>query len=116
MSNAIVMGWNRAVPGREKQAMELFQSSMAYWEKKKSAGDINSFEAILMNAHGGDMNGFFLIKGDPAKLDKLTHEKDYVELVMKIELALDGFGAVRGFEGNRLMELMQSWGGLIQSY
>jgi len=116
MSNAIVMGWNRPVPGREKQAMELFQSSMAYWQKKKDAGVIESFEAVLMSAHGGDFNGFFLVKGEPEKLDAMSHEKDYVDLLTQIGIALDGFGAIRSFHGNPLMELMQTWGKHIQQY
>ncbi len=116
MSNTIILGWNRPIPGREKQAMELFQSSLAYWSKKQEAGQISSFEPILAALHGGDMNGFFVVKGDPAKLDSLMHEKDYVELVMSLGIALEGFGAVRGYSGERLSEIMQSWGGLIQQY
>ena len=116
MSNAIIMAWNRAVPGREKQAMELFQSSLAYWTKKQEAGAIESFEPVIGTLHGGDMNGFFLIKGEPAKLDALQHEKDYIDLILQIGLALDGFGAIRAFHGSALQDIMQSWGGHIQQY
>jgi len=116
MANALIIGWNKPVAGREKQAMELFQSSLAYWGKKQEAGLIDSFEPVISQAHGGDMNGFFLIKGDPAKLDAITHEKDYVQLVMQLGLAIEGFGAVRAYHGDRLQELMQGWGELIQQY
>jgi hypothetical protein len=116
MSNTLLMGWNRAVAGREKDAMELFQSSLAFWTKKKEAKAIESFEPYIFTPHGGDMNGFFLVQGDPAKLDAIQHEKDYLNLTMQCGLVLDGFGTVRGFRGERLMQLMQDWGGLIQKY
>jgi hypothetical protein len=110
------MGWNRPVAGREKQAMELFQSSLAFWQKKQQAGVIQSFEPVLITAHGGDLNGFFLVKGEPAKLDALQHDKEYVNLVMQIALALEGFGAIRAYHGDALMGVMQDWGKLIQQY
>lgn len=116
MANTLILGWNRAVPGREKHAMELFQSCLAFWGKKQEAGQIESFEPILLGLHGGDMNGFFLIKGDPAKLDALQHEKDYVTLIMQLGLALDGFGANQGFHGERLQEIMGGSGELIGQY
>jgi hypothetical protein len=116
MSNTLFFGWNRPVAGREKQAMELFQSSLAYWGKKKEAGQIESFEPVLLTNHGGDMNGFFLVRGEAEKLDAIAHEKEFITLVMNLALAVEGFGTIRGYAGDSVMNLMQEWGNLIQQY
>ncbi len=116
MSNTLFFGWNRPVAGREKQCMELFTSSMAYWGKKQEAGEIESFEPVLLRSHGGDMNGFFLIKGQPEKLDAISHDKEFITLVMNLQLAAEGFGVIRGYAGESVQNLMQEWGGLIQQY
>ena len=113
MSNALIIGWNKAVVGREAMAQELFQSTLAFWGKQQQQGNIESFEPCLFAAHGGDMNGFFFIKGDPQKLDAIQHTDDYTTLVMQAGLCLEGPGFIRGYHGQRLMDLMQSWGKLI---
>ncbi len=59
---AIFIGWNRPVPGKEQQAMKLWQDSMEYFEKLRSDGRIESFEPVLLTAHGGSLNGFVLVK------------------------------------------------------
>ncbi len=116
MSNTLFFGWNRPVVGREKQAMELFQSSLAFWSKKQEAGQIESFEPILLRNHGGDMNGFMLIKGESEKLDAISHEKDFINLVMQLGLAVDGFGVIRGYGGEAVQAMMGEWGKLVQQY
>ena len=60
--SVIFVGWDRAFVGREKQTMQLFQKVMEYNSKLQAAGKIESFEAVMLSAHGGDMNGFVLSK------------------------------------------------------
>ena len=113
MANALIIGWNKAVVGREAQAQELFQSSLAFWGKQAKQGNIESFEPVFFQSHGGDMNGFIFIKGDPQKLDAIQHTDDYINLVLQAGLCLEGSGFIRGYHGQRLMDMMQRWGKLI---
>ena len=41
-------------------------------------------EPILLGAHGGDLNGFILIKADEAKLDTVQHSEKFLELITKV--------------------------------
>lgn len=109
MSNAIIIGWNRPVPGRERDANELFASSIAYWNKQKQAGNIDSFEPVLLGAHGGDMNGLFLVRGQPAKLDALMHTDELLDIVVRANLLLQGFGVNRAYTNDALQRLMERW-------
>jgi len=95
MANAVIfMGWNQAVPGREKQAMQLFQKSMAYYSKLKTEGKIESFESVILMPHGGDLNGFALLRGDAKKLAEIHNDPAAVELRIEANYCLSGFGSV----------------------
>ena len=62
-SNAILFGWNTVVVGRESIAGELFAHTVNFFEKLKTTNLLESYETVFVNAHGGDLNGFFLLKG-----------------------------------------------------
>jgi hypothetical protein len=55
MANGVLfIGWKRPVPGREQQAMGLFQKGIEYYAKSQSEGKIESYEPVILSAHGGD--------------------------------------------------------------
>jgi len=112
-SNVIFVGWNRAIPGRERIAGEHFQEFNQYLGKLKENGTIQLFDAVILNAHGGDLNGFFLVRGEPAKLDALTETADWMAHITRGILHEEGFGVVRGSTGDQVMERMRLWMSLI---
>ncbi len=101
----LFMGWNRAVVGREKQAMQLFQKSMEYYTKLKKEGRIESFEPVLLGAHGGDLNGFILLKGSAQKLAEIREDSAFVDLAIEAGYCLEGHGIVVGYIGEGLTNL-----------
>ena len=112
-SNAIFTGWNRAIPGRERIAGEHFQEFSQYLGGLQQKGTIQSFEAVLLNAHGGDLNGFFLIRGESAKLDAFMAAEEWVTHMIRAELHQEGLGVLRGTTGDQVMEQMKLWMSLI---
>jgi len=70
-ANVIMFGWNRSIPGREKVSGQHFGEFVEYLGGLQQKGAIQTFEIVFLDSHGGDMNGFFLIQGEPAKLDAL---------------------------------------------
>jgi len=70
-NNVLFIGWNRAVAGREQKALEVFAKSMEYYTKLQTDGRIESFEPVILGVHGGDLNGFILLRGDAEKLDQI---------------------------------------------
>jgi hypothetical protein len=112
-SNVIFFGWNRPVPGREGMSAEHFQEFMQYAGGLQQDGTIQSVEPVFLDAHGGDLNGFILIKGESAKLDALVSSEAWVTHMTRAGLHLEGSGAVRGATGDLVMERMSLWTGLI---
>ena len=112
-SNAIFFGWNRSIPGRERLSAQHFQEFVAYLGGLRQQGTIESFDVVFLNAHGGDMNGFFLIRGESGKLSELVGSTDWVTHMVRAALHLEGPGAVLGVTGEAIAERMNLWTSLI---
>ncbi len=112
-SNAIFFGWNRSLPGRERQSAEHFGEFVVYLNELQKNGNIHSYHVMFLNPHGGDMNGFFLIRGDSARLDALMASDDWVRHMTRAAMHLASAGAVRGVTGDAVMQRMDLWRGLI---
>lgn len=115
-SNLIFIGWNKAEVGRESKAHEHFGEFIGWCTELQSKGNIESFEPCILQAHGGDMNGFVVLRGQPAKLDDLVKSEQWIQHVMRGNLNLSGFGAVRGYAGNTLQTMMKAFGQLASTY
>lgn len=108
-SNVVVFGWNRSIPGRERLSADHFQQFVQYLGGLQQKGTIKSFDTVLLDVHGGDMNGFFLLRGEPSKLDALISSTEWTTHMTRAALHLDGAGAVRGVTGDMVMERMDLW-------
>jgi len=107
--NAIFFAWNRSIPGREQTSSQHFEEFVAYLTGQAQAGAIQGFDVMFLDTHGGDLNGFFIIKADSAKLDALQSTSDWLEHMTRASLHLEGSGAVRGVTGDMVMERMALW-------
>jgi len=113
--SVIFVGWDRPIVGREKQSMQLFQKVMEYNSKLQADGKIESFEAVALSAHGGDMNGFVLYKGDARKLAEILQEDTWVQLALEGQYCMQGFGVVSGYIGAGVTNFLSKWSKLIGS-
>ena len=117
MSNhCIFIGWNRPVIGREMAAVEMFNMFVGYLTKEQKSGNIDSFEPVMLSVHGGDLNGFMLVRGSQQKLDGLRASDTFLEMVTKCHYNVQGFGVINGFIGACLVDsetglMMASEGG-----
>jgi hypothetical protein len=82
-------------------------------ERLKSSGQIASFEPVLLATHGGDLNGFIVIKGEQAKLDALRNSDKFLDLITKVAISVDNVGVIPGWSGESLMNQMQRYGNLL---
>jgi len=108
-SNAIVFGWNSPVPGREQLSAKHFQDFMGYLQAQKAAGQIEAFEPVLIEPHGGPVNGFFLIRGTHAQIDTLAGSPEYVQHVIRAQMHVAGLGSLRAVVGSLVAERMGMW-------
>lgn len=111
--NALMIGWGQAVRGREQKALEAFQDVVQYYGKLQQQGDIQSFEPVALEPHGGELAGFLLVKGDPEKLARIRGSEEFIALTTRAQLVVDDIGIVGAFVGDSLQSLFADFGNQV---
>ena len=99
---AIFVGWGPVVRGREMKALGVFNEALGYYGRLQQEGTIESFEPVLLSAHGGDLAGFVLIRGDRAKLDALKTTDEFARTTLRANLIVENLGVVDAAIGANL--------------
>ncbi|MBA3400516.1 MAG: hypothetical protein H0U05_00865 [Actinobacteria bacterium] len=102
----LFVGFGDPVRGRESQAIELFNETIGYYSRLQEEGEIESFEPVFLEPHGGDLGGFILIRGDAEKLSALRVSEEFTQLTIKASLCVDKFGVVAADMNERLQSQM----------
>jgi hypothetical protein len=103
---AIFIGWGNPVRGREQASLEVFTESMTYWGKLQQDGAIEDVQTYLLEPHGGDLAGFAVLRGDPAKLVEVRASDDFQRLVARAGLIVENLGIVQATTGDALTGMM----------
>jgi hypothetical protein len=91
----------------------LFQKAMESYAKWQADGRIESFEPVILSAHGGDLNGFVMLRRSAEKLSELREDDKFMELVVEANFCLEGLGVVVGYIGEGLTKIFSQWGKLF---
>jgi len=90
----LFIGWGAPVRGREAKGLEVFSESLAYYARLQQEGVIEGFETALLEPHGGDLQGFVLIRGSEDKLAQLRVDDEFVRLSTRASLIVEGIGVI----------------------
>jgi hypothetical protein len=104
--SALFIGFGAPVRGRERQAMQVFGEATEYYSRLQKEGEIESFEPVLLEPHGGELGGFFLVHGDQDKLARVRGSAEFERQFMRAELIVDNLGVTGAAVGERLMSQM----------
>ncbi|TME46554.1 MAG: hypothetical protein E6I56_06680 [Chloroflexi bacterium] len=103
----LFIGFGLVKPGREKQALEVFAEAQQFNEKLKQRGEIDSYETVLLELHGGDLGGFTLLRGTADKLNRLRYQdQEFLGIVSRASLLVDDFGVVGATIGDGIQKQM----------
>jgi hypothetical protein len=111
---ALFLGWGPVVRGREQLALQVFQESVAYYGKLQEGGQLERFDAFLLEPHGGDLDGFFILYGERAALDQIRASPEFERVVARAGSIVDKLGVVSAFTGDALARQMGLFGELAQ--
>ena len=103
----LFVGFGDPVRGRESQAVEVFNETLAYYGQLQEEGEIESFEPVFLEPHGGDLSGFILIRGDAEKLAAIRVSDEFTQLSIRAGLIVNGFGVVGADLAERLQRQME---------
>lgn len=93
----LFVGWGQVVRGRERQALDLFNESMEYWGGLQGNGRIESFDVALLSPHGGELQGFVLMRGSAEQIDALRRDEDFLRITQRVDQIVDQLGIVDAF-------------------
>jgi hypothetical protein len=90
----LFIGWGNPVRGRERTALAVFGEAIEFYTQLQQEGQIESFEAVFLEPHGGDLGGFFLVRGSREQLAKIRTTEGYDRLNARADLIVESFGVV----------------------
>ena len=111
---ALFLGWGQVVRGREQFALQVFQEAVGYYGKLQEEGQIERFDAYLLDPHGGDLAGFFLIHGERPALDAVKSSAEFRRLLVRAGSVIDNLGLVGAHAGDALGQQMALFGEMAQ--
>lgn len=91
---ALFIGWGAPVPGREAKGLEVFGEAIQFFGGLQQDGSVEAIDTVLLDPHGGDLYGFFLLRGTTAQLDQLRARDDFQRLIARAGLVVGGLGIV----------------------
>jgi hypothetical protein len=110
----LLIGWGNPVRGRESKSATVFNEAIELWTKLQQEGEIESWEAVFLEPHGGDLSGFFLVRGDRDKIARIRFSDEVLRLNLRAGHIVDGFGVVGAELGDRIASSMSDWLGHAQ--
>jgi hypothetical protein len=108
-TNTVMFGWKRSRNGREKLSAAHFQEFAGYLSGLQNDGRIASFEPILLDPNGSGLIGFFLIRGEDAKLSEMLSSEQWMEHMIRAMFHVDEPVLVRGASGAMVDQRMATW-------
>ena len=101
--SALFIGWGQPTRGREQAALDVFNDSVTYYGARLEDGTITSFEPVILDPHGGGLNGFFLVKGEPDKLVAMRATEEFQRLNVRATLIVDELGVIAAHAGDAVL-------------
>lgn len=105
---ALFIGWGAVASGRERRSVELFGESLRFLTSLVEEGRVASVEPFFLEPHGGDLEGFFLVRGDHEELNRIRAEDGFQRLATRAQVVVQNFGVIAAITGERLNKHM-SW-------
>jgi hypothetical protein len=111
---ALFIGFGPPVRGREERAIQVFNEFVAMFGRMQSDGRIEGMDVSLLDPHGGDLGGFFMVHGSEAQCAALPGDDEFRRAVIDATLIVDNFGVVPAVTGEAVGREMGMYGDAIK--
>jgi hypothetical protein len=96
---ALFVGFGAPVRGREERAIEVFGQFVEMFGRMQADGRIAGSDATLLDPHGGELGGFFMVYGTAEQCGALTNDEEFRRASIDASLIVDHFGVVSAVTG-----------------
>jgi hypothetical protein len=102
------------VPGREKQALDVYNQVVQYWGRLQQEGKIESFDIAVLTPTGADVTGFILVRGTAEQIDSVRRTKEFQQLLNRVQLAVSHLGVNDAFVDEGLAQIMGQYQEVVE--
>ena len=78
---ALCTVWGDPIPGREKQALNVYNEAMQYWAGLEQEGKIERFDVTVLAFSGGDVAGLLVVRGTAEQIDSVRRSKEFQQYI-----------------------------------
>src|SRR3954471_14019947 len=110
---ALFVGFDEPVCVREEPAVEVFGEFVEMFGRMQSDGRIPGMDVSLLDPHGGDLGGFFMVHGSEAQCAALVNDQEFRHATIDATLIVDNFGVVPAVTGEGVSREMAMYGEAI---
>jgi hypothetical protein len=107
---SLFIGFGVPVRGREERAVAVFNQFVELLGRLAADGRIESMDVTLLDPHGGDLGGFFMIHGTAEQCAALPNDEEFRRAMIDAGLIVDNFGVVPAVSGEAVGREMALYG------
>jgi hypothetical protein len=111
---ALCQLWGGIVPGREKEALNVYSETMQWWAGRQQEGKIERFDVTVLSPTGGDASGFLIARGTAQQIDSLRRTKEYAQRAARVQLCVSHFRIADAYVDEGIAELMGQFQEVIE--
>lgn len=111
---ALCTMFGEPIPGREKQALEVYGESVQYWTRLQQDGQIESFDLTVLAPTGGDVNGFILARGSANQIDALRRTKEFMQMINRVQLVVSHLRVIDAYVDEGLAQIMSQYQEVVE--
>lgn len=106
---SLFIGWGSIIAGREKTASRVLGEAMRYLQELQADNTIESFDVVLLEPHGGELEGFVLVRAQAQQLALLRVDPAFVRTIVGVQLVHHKVGVVGAYSGAAVPGILQIW-------
>ena len=103
---AVFIGFGQPVRGREERAIEVFNDFVGMFGRMAADGRIEDMDVTLLDPHGGELGGFFMVHGSAEQCTALQMDEEFRRACVDASLIVDDFGVIGASTGTGVAEEM----------
>jgi hypothetical protein len=111
---ALCTVWGAPIPGREKQALNVYNETLQYWAGLQEEGKIERFDVTILAPSGGDVAGFLVARGTSTQIDSLRRSKEYQQRTVRVQLVASHLSVSDAYVDEGLAQIMGQYQEVIQ--
>lgn len=96
---AVFIGFGQPVRGREERAVEVFNEFVGLFGRMQDDGRIEGMDVCLLDPHGGELGGFFMVHGSAEQCSALAMDEELRRAMVDASLIVDDLGMVGASTG-----------------